>query len=149
MPRRGREKKAKQKVAPIQASKKPRQSSGTSGETLSWGVSMLDRHGPFGHAISADDVAEILDFLKQIEKQTWNEVLKNRRDGGNHEVEVRLIQKAAQKRLKDRDLDDIDTLISLRMGAKKRIWGVRQGAVFRLLWWDPKHQVFPTEPRHT
>ena len=63
-------------------------------------------------------------------------------------MEVRLISPAAQKHLMQRNIET-DTLISLRVTGKKRIWGVRDGSVLHLLWWDPQHEVYPTKPRHT
>lgn len=135
-------------TAQVSAAKRPREAIGTNSEKPTWGVSLLDQSGPFGRGISADDAAEILDFLPRMEKLTWNEVLKNRRDGGNHQVAVRLICSAAQKRLEQRGIET-DALISLRVTGEKRIWGIRQGSVLHLLWWDPEHEVYPTKRRHT
>lgn len=104
--------------------------------------------GPFGQRVERADATEILDFLSTIEKLTWDEILKNRRSGGHHHVEVRRICSAARKRLNQLDIET-DTLISLRVTATKRIWGVREGSVLHLLWWDPGHDVYPATRRHT
>ncbi len=44
---------------------------------------------------------------------------------------------------------ETDALVSLRLGAKKRIWGVLEGSVLYVLWWDPHHEVYPSKKRHT
>lgn len=38
-----------------------------------------------------------------------------------------------------------EELFRFRVGGKERIWGVRQGATFFVVWWDAEHQVYPTE----
>lgn len=38
-----------------------------------------------------------------------------------------------------------EELFRFRVGGKQRIWGVRQGAVFFVVWWDAEHQIYPTE----
>ena len=35
------------------------------------------------------------------------------------------------------------------MMGKKRVWGLREGAVLHLLWWDPDHEVWKTEMKRT
>ena len=30
-----------------------------------------------------------------------------------------------------------------------RIWGARRGDVFHVLWWDPEHEVWPSQLRYT
>ena len=43
----------------------------------------------------------------------------------------------------------IDEIVRIRVSAKGRLFALRDGDVFDLLWWDPEHQVYPTEPRRT
>ncbi len=38
-----------------------------------------------------------------------------------------------------------DELFRFRTGARSRIWGYREGHVFYVVWWDPDHQIYPTE----
>ena len=78
-----------------------------------------------------------------------------KRGSGHHHVETRHVCvetrhvcKEAKRRLENREIET-DELISLRMGTKKRLWGIREGSVFHILWWDPEHQVWPTEMQHT
>ena len=134
--------------ARVSKAKRPRTGPGTGRERPSWRVSLLDMDGPFGRPVERADPTEILDFLSTIEKLTWDDILKNRRSGGHHHVEVRRICSAARKRLNQLNLEP-DTLISLRVTATKRIWGVREGSVLHLLWWDPWHEVYPATQRHT
>ena len=63
-----------------------------------WAVSRLDCIGPFQRGIDLADFKEILDFLPQIEKLTWKEIL--RKHSPHHHVETYLICTEAQRRLK-------------------------------------------------
>lgn len=132
---------------PPAAGKQPHTSPVTDAdERPSWGFSILDCAGPFGRRVTLKEVMEILDFLPEIERLSWKAVTK--RPSKHHHVPRMKICKEAQQRLKNRDIH-AEALISLRMTAKKRIWGIREGTVFHLLWWDPEHEVCPTEKRHT
>jgi hypothetical protein len=57
--------------------------------------------------------------------------------------------KTARDRLEDLRLEDIDELVSLRLGGAERVWGIRDGNVMLLLWWDPEHAVCPSLKKHT
>ena len=77
---------------------------------------------------------------------TWQEILESRQ---HHPIEINRLCPAAQRRLAEISQDDIDDLISLRLGGRERIWGIRDGATLKLLWWDPDHQVCPATLKHT
>jgi hypothetical protein len=55
----------------------------------------------------------------------------------------------AQRRLTEIDRDEQAQLFSIRIAAKKRIWGIRDIVILRLLWWDPNHEVCPSPKKHT
>ena len=75
----------------------------------------------------------------------WKDILRR----GNHEVPVANIITNAQKRLAGLNLDDTETLVSLRLTGRQRIWGIRVANILRVLWWDPEHQVYPSELKYT
>lgn len=103
-----RDRKRVREKARVSAAKRPREGRGTGGENPSWRVSLLDLAGPFGQRIERADATEILDFLSTLEKLTWDEILKNRRSGGHHHVEVRRICSAARKRLNQLDIETVN-----------------------------------------
>lgn len=75
----------------------------------------------------------------------WSEIKSHQ----SHTVTVSTISNEAQKRLRDIQQDDIDELFSLRLSGTERIWGIRDGRVFYVLWWDPEHTVCPAHKKHT
>jgi hypothetical protein len=102
---------------------------------------------------SADDLREILTFLKGIETQTWAEIQRATHYGsrtGAHRshklIPVSQICPEAQERLADLGLDTLDALFEFRVRSKLRLWGrVREG-IFYPIWRDADHQVYPVDP---
>lgn len=47
------------------------------------------------------------------------------------------------------DNDDLDQLFSLRLTVRKRVWGIKEGNIFWILWWDPEHEVCKSHKKHT
>jgi len=90
---------------------------------------------------------EIIPKLKDFETMTWQQIISasgGRRYGtNNHPIPVNELIKEARDRLAELRLDDYDELFSLRLTSRKRIWGIRDGCVFRILWFDPYHAVCP------
>lgn len=75
----------------------------------------------------------------------WGEITGN----GNHPIDVDNIIPAAQRRLEEIGQGDTDVLYSLRIGGRRRIWGIRELNTFRVLWWDPNHEIYPVNLRNT
>jgi hypothetical protein len=108
---------------------------------------LLDLGGPFGwERASAEQLRELLGtHIRSIETTTWAD--HGRR--GSHSIFVEDCCKAAQQRLADIQQDDTDEVYSLRFGGQKRIIGIRDNDTLKVLWWDPEHQVCPSQKRHT
>lgn len=133
-----------------QTSKKPRidlSLKNPMNENPVWHVSILDENGPWGWRIIDKNFFfdQILPKIKNFETMFWKDILGRQ----NHEVSVSEIISDAQKRLAHLNLDDTETLVSLRLSGKQRIWGIRIGNILRILWWDPNHQIYPSELKHT
>jgi len=117
---------------------------------VSWHLRIIDTAGEWG-CKEIDKITLWKDIhakLSEFEKKTWKEILVKERTK-NHLISVADICKEAQKRLKDIRQDDVDELVSLRLSGKKRIWGIKDRNILRILWWDPKHTVYPTRKKHT
>lgn len=88
------------------------------------------------------------DFLNQLfecQKLTWQEL----NGKGSHLVNITQIIPEAKKRLDLLQLDDWEELYSLRIGGKQRIWGLKEGGILWILWWDPNHEICPSNKKHT
>ena len=112
-----------------------------------WRFSIMDFDGPFGcHTLNADKVRTVHKRLSSFESMTWNEI---GRSNDSHFISVKSIGKDAQNRLAEIEQDDAEQLYSLRITGKERVWGIRDRHIFKLLWWDPEHEVYPVEKKNT
>ncbi len=107
-------------------------------------MEMRDRWG--WHALSLDQWLFVQGKLKDRESMTWQEILEDKQ---SHFVEKWKLDIAARRQLEERQLDDIDQVFSLRLGGTERVWGIRVGSVLRTLWWDPNHEICPSQKKHT
>jgi hypothetical protein len=39
-----------------------------------------------------------------------------------------------------------EDIYRFRLGNKRRLWGFRRVNLFEILWYDPDHNVYPTDP---
>ncbi len=85
--------------------------------------------------------------LSHLETMTWAELAQaagGRRHGNNHHaIPVEDCAPEAQRRLQELQLDDVDELFSIRITARWRLFGVREGRVLRFVWCDQEHTVCP------
>lgn len=114
-----------------------------------WRFRYIDEDGDW--AITDDLLPEIIRVrLKEFEKIRWEEIEAQttgtkRRHRKHHSQDVSSLCKKAQMRWADLKIN-YDTVFRFRFGSTIRLWGVRENAVFKPVWWDLKHEVYPTEP---
>ncbi len=115
----------------------------------SWRIFRMEWCDPYGwHRLGETEVERIRGLLVNLESRTWNEILvaSNKQ---NHAVDIADLSKEARDRLVELKLDDADKLVSLRLTARERVWGLFREGVMDLLWYDPMHQVCPSMMRNT
>lgn len=117
-------------------------------ERLVWRVSIIDKDGKWGWGRIDSNILwdKIHSKLKSFESMTLHEITNN---GDSHNIEVNQIVKDAQRRLEEIRQADVDELFSLRLSGKERIWGIVDRNIFKILWWDPKHEICPSAKKHT
>lgn len=120
------------------------------GRRPSWRISLLEMIDPYGWHIvdNKEQLESIMNRLRNLETMTWSEILIVGKKQ-NHHVSRTSICRLAQQRLVDLNQDDVDEVVSLRVTGEARIWGIRENEVLKLLWWDPEHQICPSEKKHT
>ena len=111
----------------------------------------MDRFAAIGGWIHLDpnDLDALLPRLRQWETMTWAEILAEGGRKRNHLIDVSRCIPEAQQRLRDSGLDDQEQLLSLSVNSVARLIGVLDRATFRILWWDPKHQICPSHQKYT
>ena len=110
-----------------------------------WSFEFFDAHEWGG--CRSDAFFDILGSLRDVERLTWRAI--ETQQGQHHASPVARLSKAAQERLTRIKLNDVDELFRFRLSGKRRLWGIRRRNVFRVLWWDPDHVVYPTGKKNT
>lgn len=107
-----------------------------------WRLSAIDVDGPFGwRRLSSAEGERIWRRLAAYERLTWDEILGHH----NHRNSVGGFSRAARDRLRELNLDDYEELVSLRVTGRNRIYGFLDENAYHILWWDPDHQVYPSQ----
>lgn len=100
-----------------------------------------------------DEAARLLNFLHSISRNTWQEI-DNATYNGAGKYRKRChkptsfdgVCDAARERIEALHFDQVfGEFFRFRVDSLTRLWGFRQGGVFYLLWWDPKHRVYPLD----
>jgi hypothetical protein len=112
-----------------------------------WSYRIIDWEGKWSWArLFGEERQRVYRKLAEYESMTWSEI-----EGptGCHFVEIDDLCKDAKDRLLEIRQDTAPALFSLRITGRERVWGIREINVFRILWWDPFHEVCPSVKKHT
>ena len=117
-------------------------------QKISWVLGSLDKDGEWSILKITKEcfISRILEKIHAFESMYWKEIVNNE---NNHEVSIEKLINVAQKRLQELKIEDIESLFSLRLSGKERIYGIRVGSIFKVLWWDPNHEICPSILKHT
>ena len=104
-----------------------------------WAFANADREmWAFSQQHIGDSIwTEIIPRLKALETQTWGEILV-RDKKQNHSLNLDELNKVAQNRLAAKYIE-AESLISLRLTGKHRLYGYMSGRTFNILWYDDDH----------
>jgi len=115
-----------------------------------WQFSILDFSYPRwgwknfkGESLCRDVLRKLADY----ESMTWQEIFNDKKR--NHPVLIKSLPSQVQKCISELKLDDIDQLHRLRLNGQERVWGILEGYIFKIIWWDPKHTVCPSPKKNT
>ncbi|MCC7491616.1 MAG: hypothetical protein IT204_04685 [Fimbriimonadaceae bacterium] len=115
-------------------------------QTPAWSLASADQDGRWSlYGLTAATLADLLRRLGEMEAASWQD----HRLRGSHQIAVGDLVAEARQRLETLGQDDIDELFSLRLNGKPRLWGILDGRVLKILWYDPDHEVCPSHLRHT
>jgi hypothetical protein len=118
---------------------------GYQNQFIAWHFECMDMSGSWPCNITT--LQNIQNRLHEYERMKWSGL-----GGSSHPLPVNKIIPKAQKRLFDLGYVDYETLYQFDIkngNSKQRLWGLRTENIFKILWWDPKHEIYPVEKRHT
>jgi hypothetical protein len=111
-----------------------------------WRLARVDLGGRWGWAqLVTGHVEKLHELMSIFEAETPRKLRGTNR---MKDIPPEHLCRDAQKRLAEISQDDAAQLTELRFGhAKWRVWGVLNGSMFDVLWWDPDHTVCPVLPK--
>jgi hypothetical protein len=111
-----------------------------------WAFRIVDLGGPWCWSVlGGGALREVLQRMRELESMTWHAISET----GSHFIETSALSRMARERLVVIQQDDVDQVYSVRVTGRRRIIGIREGGVLRILWWDPEHEVCPSPKKHT
>ncbi|TNM66869.1 hypothetical protein FHN55_12255 [Streptomyces sp. NP160] len=111
---------------------------------LGWRLGQVDLDGPWGFLkMAPTELRAVLDRLSSFETMTVREVFYTGEEPGKH-YSVDDLVKEARDRLTELDLDDETLIARLRIDGPGRVYGFLRESDFWFLWWDPRHEIYPT-----
>lgn len=85
--------------------------------------------------------------LKNYEGMPWRQIIaaSGGRSSGtnNHYEDVADLTKEARDRMTEIHIEE-DRIFSLRLTSMERLYGILDGNVFFVIWYDAKHEIYPT-----
>lgn len=131
------------------------QSSSTDNLRPVWVFTNLDMAGKFAFDVHRSDFQhlEVMEKMICYSNMTWAEIKRQTHHEGkskHHYLQYEALSKDSQDRLAAKGLEEAtDALFSFALNGTLRIVGIREGERFKVLWYDPKHEVCPSPKKHT
>lgn len=123
--------------------------SDNSHERLAWRFTHADHEGRWRFCdLQGDELRDVLQKMSHLESMTVGEVRATRKLFKEYELPGGLIDEAIQ-RLVDMGRDDMTAIHRLEFTGTQRLYGFLHSNVFHVVWWDPKHEIWPSKKRHT
>ena len=110
-------------------------------------------HSKWGMLCNSGKLTDFFRYLSNLECQKWGEILTDksgrRSNTRNHHIPLTDIIREAQKRATEINVDEFDDLCSIAVSGRMRVWGYIIDGLFYIIWFDPEHEIYPSEKRHT
>ena len=119
-------------------------------------ITKADKEGQWSWGQSRDWgdeiwLSDIKPYLDEFSRSTWGEILNQKAPGNkgkgrlrHHDMAVdELVDEAIERWLLLDNLNLFERTFRFRLASRKRLWGIRILSKFYLVWWDPKHKIYP------
>ncbi|MBU1565366.1 MAG: hypothetical protein KJ630_07040 [Proteobacteria bacterium] len=110
-----------------------------------WRFSTADKFGPFAWPVGKQEELEVVKRLHEFDSMEWMSI----KGGVHHSIKVKDLGKEAQKRLLEIEQDDVSAVFSFHLTGTLRIFAILDRHIAKLLWYDPKHKVYPSKKKNT
>lgn len=107
---------------------------------------------PWKFKPGGNDATTLIAFLCEMAGSTWREI-EAMKSGGRYKHHYQSVNTLSKKARDDVERCRLpktfgdDDMFRFRLGSGRRLWGYRRDKTFHVVWWDPEHAVYPTEPK--
>lgn len=120
----------------------------TSSSRLAWRLCHMDVEDPWAVTkLTGPEIVAVAQRMKAFETMSVQEIFKG--NPGKHYQVAELPSKEARDRLDALQLSDMTEVSALRISGPERLYGFLIDNVFHVLWWDPRHEIWPSRLKHT
>jgi hypothetical protein len=122
----------------------------TTHERPCWRFSHVDHEGLWGFDnVDSKTLCHILRKLRDFESMTLAQIFYSGGEPGKEYDVWAIPSPDAKARLDAIQLADMTKIHRLRLTGTERLYGFLDGNVFHVVWWDPRHEVWPSQLRNT
>lgn len=114
---------------------------------MGWNFNLMDDDNQFPWYCSFKRLTKYRNALLQFETKNFETIFKE--DTSNHDWDnVEKINIKIRRRAQELNIE-LDSLCQLALSNKVRVFGIRNGNIFSIIWLDPEHSVYKTEKKNT
>jgi hypothetical protein len=111
----------------------------------SWRVRHVQMATPYGwRELSPEQIVYVQSKLSAFESMTWKEIFVDAKKQ-NHAIEVGDLKCDKARKWMESNMKGQPTLWTLRFTGKQRVWGIFSEGAYQIVFWDPEHQICPTD----
>lgn len=116
-----------------------------------WSFKRMDKEWMAPHDYFSSNYASgFIKTLHDLEHMSWGEIIQTyggkKRGTNSHFIPVCDLCTGAQKRLRELQIEE-DSIFSLRLQGKHRLFGLIDNGIFNIIWYDHNHAVCPMSDR--
>lgn len=114
---------------------------------IGWNFSMMDQSPQCPWQCTFKLLSKFRDRLLAFEGKSFQEIEKES-DSSHAWTDTSKLNKKFQELLEQKKIDS-EALWQLELGGKERLFGVRVLNIFKVIWLDKDHSVYPVKKKHT
>jgi hypothetical protein len=120
-----------------------------SDERICWRFEHMDHDGPWGfNGLGDAGWRSLMTCLASFESMTMHEAFAMGGPGKDYDIDL-IPTARARERLEVLGFGDQTKISRFQLAGKPRLYGFRVGHVFHAVFWDPEHQIWPSQKKHT
>lgn len=121
----------------------------TKPKLFKWRLDKFDIESPCKSTVKVEDfIDHIIPKLQTQETRYWSAIANDKKS--NHTVSLEdSSNKKSFKRWEALKLDEGGTCFSLRLDGTKRLYGFIHSHIYYIVWYDPNHEVWPSQLKNT